>query len=912
MEAKTLGEDFLKNLKEMIWEFSPLPERTFSIIERIGEERIGELTLYGLKNFAWITGFSGFLGRFLAQNPKELLLLNEIKPEEKEVEDHLLHMKNEVSKGEEAILRITKYKYRELLRIALLERDVKKDEDYLRVLKETSSLYESIILFSYDLLRGNEFPIYIYALGKLGSREVNLSSDVDLLFVGNDSYPQEDAERITRLLINLLTAKREYGFLMRIDTDIRPYGKFGPILPSVSSALDFYLTRGQTWERYALLRMRPIGVRNEEFEKGIEYFVFRKFLDWTTIDEMAFLKGELEKEGVEKEMEWNIKTGRGGIREIEFFVQTLQIVHGGRIKSLRKREISVLNDMINAGILDNKTAEELYSSYLFLRRIENILQWEEEIRVHTLSFEDNALALLSKKMGMGKEELLERIAHIRSAVKNLFDGLFKKFTYGDEIETSIHSSHDIETINKFLGEVKEKNPPNIYRRVRKIVEYVVKETKGKEGFSHTLNLFIVLLSSLKIPSYLYFLSESPQVVKLIFEMLSKSPFIGLFLKRNPWFMESLVQSPSIEEEFSETSLKEKLRSRIEKVEDFEECLEAMVRFKNECTFELLKEDLLGEVSLQNLFFKLSALADVLIWGCIGVAKAISYRERNFIESMNEIEDIPLLLVGMGKYGGMELNYYSDVDMIFLYEGDRILHERILKIVQKFISILTTPTTEGFLFKVDTRLRPSGEGGPLVSSISAFEEYHKTSSRTWEKQALLKARVLPGNKKLSERLNSIFKSYIFKNINKEKIKQDMLEMRKKMQVREMGLKKGYNIKFMEGGIVDVEFIVQFLQLANCEENFEILTPSTFLAIEKLKTSGIMEEAMAYDLSSAYLFLRDIERTLRLYYQREEDMLSEEAIDNILPIMKIKVSDFHKEMEKNRDLIRRCYRKVFYGE
>jgi glutamate-ammonia-ligase adenylyltransferase len=250
-------------------------------------------------------------------------------------------------------------------------------------------------------------------------------------------------------------------------------------------------------------------------------------------------------------------------------------------------------------------------------------------------------------------------------------------------------------------------------------------------------------------------------------------------------------------------------------------------------------------------------------------------------------------------------------MIFLYKGEE-LHEKVLKTVQKFISILTTPTREGYLYKVDTRLRPSGEGGPLVSSISAFEEYHKTSSRTWEKQSLLKARTILGRRELSEELKFIFQNYIFKKLNREKIKLDILEMRKKMEVREYGLKKGYNVKLMEGGIVDIEFIVQYFQLAHCEENPEIFTPSTIFAIEKLKDSGIIEKEMAEDLKSAYLFFRDIERALRLYYQREEDVLNEEVMDNIIPIMKRKVENPLREIEDMRRVIRRWYKKVFYGE
>jgi glutamate-ammonia-ligase adenylyltransferase len=897
-----------KSLKEIVIEFSPCHERTFIAIERIGEERVGELTSYGLKNFAWITGFSGFLTRFLIQNPNEIFSLNEIKISGVEVEEHLKRMKNEIKNTDEAIIKVTKYKYKELLRIAVLERET-EEHDYLRVLSELSSLYESIILFVYDMVRGNEFPFYIYALGKLGSREVNLSSDVDLMFV-SDSYTQEE-EKVARQFINLLTTKREYGFLMRVDTDIRPYGKFGPLISSVSSAVDYYLTRGQTWERYALLRMRPLTQRNEEFERAIEYFVFRKFLDWTTIDEMAFLKDELEKEGVEKEKEWNIKIGSGGIREIEFFVQTLQIIYGGRFKSLRKKDISVLNEMVKEEILSKKTAEELNSSYLFLRRLENMLQWEEEIRVHSLSFEDKEISLISKKMRMDKKEFLDKIASVRSNVSDLFDGLFKKFTRSGEIETSNLPSKDAEILEKFLREFKEKNPPNIYQRVKKIFEYALKEMRGREGHSCALNAFIDLISSLKMPSYLYFLSECPQAVQLIFDMLSKSPFIGSFLKKNPWFMESLIQPAFSEEEFTENFLREELQNRIEKAADLEEFLEVMVRFKNEWTFEILREDLLKGIRLQEVFLKLSILADVLMRCCMGISRAISEKEKNFVQSIKEIEEIPLLLVGMGKYGGMELNYYSDVDMIFLYEGES-LHERVLKIVQKFISILSTPTGEGYLYKVDTRLRPSGEGGPLVSSISTFEEYHKTSSRTWEKQALLKARVILGNNNLSEHLKFIFKNYIFKKLNREKIKQDILEMRKKMHIRESGLKKGYNIKLMDGGIVDIEFIVQFLQLTHCEETPEIFTPSTISAIEKLKNYGIIEDEMAHNLISAYIFFRDIERALRLYYQREEDMLNEDVIDSILPIMKRKVENLNKEIENNRNIIRRCYRKVFYGE
>jgi len=895
-----------KRLKEIANEFSPLPSRTLTAIERIGEERVGELTFYGLTNFAWVTGFSGFLTRFLIQNPNEIFYLNEIKPEEIKIEEHLKRMEKEAENGEEAILKMTKYKYKELLRIAVLERDT-EGSNYHKVLSELSSLYEAIILSAYEKVCKEGFPFYIYALGKLGSGEVNLSSDVDLFFINEDSHSLEVAEKMVRKLMNLLTTKREYGFLLRIDTDIRPYGKFGPLISSLSSAVDYYLTRGQTWERYALLRMRPVTIGNEEFERAIEYFVFRKFLDWTTIDEMAFLKGELERECAEKEGEWNIKAGRGGIREIEFFVQTLQIIYGGRFKSLRKRDFSVVNEMVKEGILPQTTAEELRSSYLFLRRLENMLQWEEEIKVHTLSFGDKEISFLSRKMKMEKEEFLERIASVRSVVANLFDGLFKKFT-GVEIDTSSLSCQDIEILDKFLREFKEKNPPNMYQRVKRIFEYAVKEMKG--GYSDALKALIDLISSLKIPSYIYFLSESPQAVRLIFEMLSKSPFIASFLKRNPWHMESLI-TPVFPEEFSESSLKEELLSRIEKAGDLEECLESMVRFKNEWTFEILKEDLLKEAPLQDVFLKLSILADVMIRGCMGVAKAMSEKKRDFVKSVKEIEEIPMVVVGMGKYGGMELNYYSDVDMIFLYKGEE-LHETVLKTVQKFISLLTTPTREGSLYKVDTRLRPSGEGGPLVSSFSAFEEYHKTSSRTWEKQSLLKARVILGSEALSDELKFIFKNYIFKKLHREKIKRDILEMRKKMEVREYGLKKGYNIKLMEGGIVDIEFIVQYLQLASCEEKPEVFSPSTLVAIEKLRASGVMEKEMAEDLKSAYFFFRDIERALRLYYQREEDVLNEEIMDNILPIMKRKVENPLKEIEEMRGVIRRWYKKVFYGE
>ena len=601
-------------------------------------------------------------------------------------------------------------------------------------------------------------------------RELNLSSDIDLIYQYDGEGCGEEIFKFAENMTKSLSSRTEDGFLYRVDLGLRPGGGKSPIAVSLEGSLEHYYYWGDTWERGALIKARPIAGNIElgnRFISEVENFIYKRHLDFASIEdikEMKFKLDSLHKKG-------DVKLGKGGIREIEFFVNAFQLIHGGNLKQLRSNSLlSTLDTLKGLELITEDVRKTLRSSYIFLRRTEHFIQLVEEKQTHALPTKTEDIDLLAKRMGLKNEkEFSKKYTEVTNGVSKIYSKLFlessekieqtgKEFWELADFLTEGHISEEQATSK--LDELGFKDP----KTALLIIEILLNPKKSgltQRGRSLSKKIIPVLLkyvissvnpdaslrnverfiSGIGSRSSIYsVLLENPDICALLSKLFSTSVFLSTFLIKHPEYLDILTLRSVWKDYKNSDEMVAELSESIKSEPDFEYKLDALRRFKHVETLKLSMRYLNGELDAEYIGNYISMTADAVL----DVGLDIALSEMKPARSRKK----EIVIIGMGKLGGREMGYNSDLDIIFVYNGDD--HEYYSKLGQKLISVLAVPTGEGFAFKIDMGLRPSGQSGALVSSLQSFINHHKKGAMLWERQALLKARVVAGDAKLAKK------------------------------------------------------------------------------------------------------------------------------------------------------------------
>jgi glutamate-ammonia-ligase adenylyltransferase len=765
----------------------------------------------------------------------------------------------------------------------------------------------------------------VIAMGKLGARELNFSSDVDLLYVyGRDGHtsgvgaaspdtPRERAvthfayfAKLAEQVTEAIARPTEDGFVFRVDLNLRPDGQNGPIVNSLRAAGLYYESFGRSWERNALVKARPAAGDlpvGEELLRGLEPFVWRASLDTAVVSEIQAMKARIDARAGAEGRE-DLKLGRGGIREIEFFVSALQLLHGGRPQGRALRERSVipaLDRLLFAGIVPARDRDRLADAWLFLRRAEHRVQMVAGAQTHRLPPPGERLPL-ARSMGYASEESFEQAlsAH-RDRVAELFAGLLGT-TEAPALdpELALLVDPDVEperraaiATRRGLGDP-ERALASIDAMARRRTPFapmgdvgaavaLLDDALGTPDPDQALGHLADFASALRNPEpYFDVLRQRRQVSRLLLSLFGTSDFLSKRFLRHPELIDALLRETPRVEIKEPATFRRELGERLALLPGdgpadvrLEDELGELRRYRNEEILRVGLADIAGYLELPAVMAQLTDLAEA----CLDRSLDAAEREAR---SRGASPPSRLCVVGMGKLGGRELGYHSDLDLIFLYpSGPPEAHPLYARLAQRFIAFLQMPLREGRLYQIDTRLRPSGNQGALVVGVDGFTRYHLgddggVRSQLWERQALLRARHVAGDpapfREVEER---VIAPVVFgRREDRAALSAEIRRMRERME-SEIGREaaRGRNPKTGRGGLVDVEFAAQYLQLLHGHDHPALRTPSTPVALDRLRAASLLAEEPWRALARGYEFLRKVELRLRIVHDYAIDHLPE---------------------------------------
>lgn len=744
---------------------------------------------------------------------------------------------------------------------------------------------------------GKPQNMIVVGMGKLGGRELNVSSDIDLIFAYEEDGETNGASqgkptlsnhdfftRVAKKLIAAIDEITEDGFVFRVDMRLRPYGSEGPLACSFAMLEEYYQNQGREWERYAWIKGRVIAGPEKEVADLLRPFVFRKYLDYGAFASMRDLKIQIQRDVNKRDMHDNIKLGRGGIREVEFIAQVFQLIRGGQDASLQIRPtLSVLGLLQNKHLLPESTVQALSEAYIFLRDLEHRLQYQEDQQTQTLPTNDEAKQRLALAMNCSDwESLHANIEAHRKVVDQHFNEVFSDPKGEHEEDTQVievwqGTIDDAETLRRIQA-LGYQEAPQTMHRLRSLLQsarYKQLPELSRQRFDQLMPLVIrlaaqelepdvallrvmdLLESICRRASYLALLAEYPAALKLVIKLTSASPWLAQYLTQHPVLLDELLDTQHLYAIPDFVAMREDLKRRLAEVEgDTERQMDVMRHFKNAAIFRFAAKDVAGELPLQTLSDYLSALANLVLEVTMQVIwPTLKGKHR----------DTPkFAIIGYGKLGGKELGYASDLDIIFLYDDDAPDAGQIYaRFGQRINNWLNSLTSAGMLYETDMQLRPDGASGLLVSSVEAFNEYQHHKAWVWEHQAITRAAFSAGDIEIGRAFEQIRHAVITQQRDLAKLKQEVTEMRQKMRAGHAVPEDTFDLKQSLGGIIDVEFIVQYLVLAHAHQ-YEVLTQNigNIALLSNLAALGVIEKAQAEAVAQAYLDFRKKQHALKL--------------------------------------------------
>lgn len=764
---------------------------------------------------------------------------------------------------------------------------------------------------------GRPQQLMVLSMGKGGGGELNVSSDIDLIFV----YP-EDGEtaagpgqrqlsnheffvRLGRRLIAALSEIIEDGFTFRVDMALRPNGNSGPLAASLAMVEEYLIVQGREWERYAWVKARAVTGDAEDIaalDAIVRPFVFRRYLDFGVIDAIrnmhAQIRAEVKRqERLHPERSHNVKLGRGGIREIEFLAQVFQLIRGGRDPALRERSTrATLRLLAERELLPQDTVARLLEAYAFLRNLEHRLQYLDDAQTHTLPVSEEDRLTVAQMMGLPDvATLLARMEEQRTFVAAQFDAIFadKAEPADSETTTLADDPENREAIASRLLELGYDDPPGAAARLVATLQgprlsslpeasrarllalgdaalgqiaTVVREA-GVGSHAATLGRLLDFFEAIaRRSAYLALLTEYPHTLERVIRMMNASGWAATFLTQHPILLDELLddRNSGVGDMGQLAEVATELDERLNAAAgDTERQLDILREAHHAQLFRLLALDLAGELSVERLADHLSLLADTIVGATIRHAwRAVASRHC----------EVPrFAVIAYGKLGGKELGYVSDLDVIFLFDDeDEMAPSNYAKLAQRFITWNTAHTAAGILFDIDTALRPDGASGMLVSTVAAFERYQHESAWIWEHQALTRARFCAGDAAIGARFERIRDAVLRKDRSsqEQQLKDEVRAMRKRMRDANVNPGALFDLKQDEGGMIDIEFIVQYLVLRHAASYPQLTANAGNIALLKLSGElGLIDPGLAAEAASAYRAMRRLQHQVRLQGQEK---------------------------------------------
>lgn len=843
-----------------------------------------------------------------------------------------------VSFSEQDLMKaLRQFRRREMLRIAWrdlahwapLEETLQSLSNLADTLIETalSALY-SVLTLQFGVPYAKEGvpqQLVVLAMGKLGGQELNFSSDIDLIFAYPEAgetvgvkRPRTHQEFFTRLgqqLIHALSHVTADGFVFRVDMRLRPFGDSGPLAINFSAMEEYYQAHARDWERYAMVKARVVAGDKEAGHlllKILQPFVYRRYLDFNAFEALRNMKALIDQETNRKGLNNNIKLGPGGIREVEFTCQVFQLIRGGRQPALQQRHLlSTLQHIENYQLLPSEVVHRLRQAYYFLRLTENHLQAIEDRQTQTLPEEPLNKIRLAYSLGFPDwNSFIAHLIHHQQAVHQEFEQIILPSAY-EKHSPNLESwqtlwSYDLQNDEKAYAALHAagfEKAQEILARLRQLVDSTSKKLsqRGRERLNTLIPLLIATTLGDKRPDeailrllglieavaqrsvYLSLLIERPQVLKQLVHLCSESAWITEQITRYPLLLDELIDPRRLYEPLKPEELDNALCAQLAHFsqDDSEMQLDCLCQFKRAHVLHVAFAEISGNITLELTSDHLTAIADTLIKKTLSMAwNALTQKYgQPFCHDGEERRIAGFCVIGYGKVGGIELNYGSDLDLVFLHdsqgtqqmtESDKPLSNNVFfaRLAQRIIHILTVKTPAGVLYEVDQRLRPSGLSGLLVSSLEAYETYQKQDAWTWEHQALVRARPLAGDQVCIDRFRKIRAHILSLPRNPEKLKQEVQEMRVKMRESlDQGTKTLFDLKQGPGGIVDIEFMIQYGVLRWASVYPDLLETTAMLRLLKLLGQyQLFEEQVCLSLRKAYRTYRTEVHRLTLQNQK----------------------------------------------
>jgi glutamate-ammonia-ligase adenylyltransferase len=886
-----------------------------------------------------------------------------------------LRAEADAAENDAAVLRaIRRFRQRHTLRIGV--NDVLRDRPLEEITGELSRLADAALRVALDVaLRnmaarfgtphtadGPPARLAAFAFGKLGGEELNYSSDIDLMFV----YDEDGTTRgrgggldnasfyakVVGEVVRLLSAHTDRGQAYRVDLRLRPEGHRGPLTRSLAATLSYYDALGRTWERQALVKLRPVAGDVElgrEFAAAVEPFVYRKYLSVAEIHDIKAMKRRIEQKARQAgDDDRDVKTGRGGIRDIEFVVQFLQLLNGGDLPELRQRNtLLAVQALEAAGCLTNQEFHILDDAYRFLRKTEHRLQLVCDLQTHRLPDAPDELRKLARRMGYdgpagpsrprprrepsllddappprldARDLIVEPLdaflhdLHERSRLtRQILDHLLHQAFPGDapasepESDLVLDPNPDEAAVAAALGRYPFKDVPAAARNLAQLAQESVPFLSSRrcrhflaaiaprllQALAETPDPDEALVNLEKVTASLgakailwELFSVSPPALKLCVELCASSPFFTDLLTNNPGMIDELLDSLILNRPRSPEELREELTELCRAAEDPEPILHS---FRDKETLRVGARDILGKDGVRETTAALSDIAEAV------VAQVARWQEpavtaRLGAPRLADGRPCRWTLLALGKLGGREMGYHSDLDLVFLYEGEgrtepppgRAAAENgpyFTELAQRIVKATSRHGPMGRLYAIDQRLRPTGKSGSLVVPLGAFERYHAPGggAQTWERQALTRARPVAGDPAFAAEVVAAVERAAYGRPWTCEAADEVRAMRGRLHVGA----SPRSLKRVPGGLIDVEFLVQMLQLKHGPANASLRVPSTWAALDTLHAAGLLDADDHTALRDGYAFLRGLECRLRLVTNRAATELPEpgEELDKL---------------------------------
>jgi glutamate-ammonia-ligase adenylyltransferase len=776
---------------------------------------------------------------------------------------------------DEAALKRRLRHLRERVLLRTMARDLEGLADLAEVCSTFSDLAELAIGACLAWLRDSD--LIVVAMGKLGGRELNVSSDIDLVFVhpGLDENAADlpRIERSGRKLIALLNDVTEDGFTFRVDMRLRPYGDSGALVSSFGALEAYFVAQGREWERYAWIKARAVSgsdSNKKSLEEIVRPFVYRKYLDYATLAAMRRLHAEVRRDVARRELAGHVKLGPGGIREIEFIAQALQLVRGGRDAELTARPtLAVLALLSGKRLLPEIAGRELSDAYVFLRNVEHRLQYLDDAQTHELPADPQDRARIAQMAGFSSwQPFYAALTAHRETVTRHFQAVFAD--PGAQIDARPWPDHPrlaaLRSSQRYA-----QLPEESMRRFDALIPALAQAAAATPDPEATLARGVDLMEAIAgRAAYLALLAERPEALERVTRMIGASSWAAEYVTRHPLLLDELLDNRLLYAVPDWEEFERGLRAALAAVGGDVERQMNVVREQHQSQlFRLLAQDLAGLLAVEALADHLSKLADLVLQVSLENCWAglpVRHREKALFS-----------VIAYGKLGGKELGYASDLDIIFVYEDpDERAAENYARLAQRYNNWLTARTSAGTLFETDLQLRPSGSSGLLVSSLAAFEEYQEHAAWPWEHQALTRARHCAGDRDVGGKFERIRERILKRPRDAAPLARDILAMREKLHAAHPNRSGMFDLKHDRGGMIDIEFTVQFLVLSRAHLHPELTRNLGNIALLGIAADlGLIDGQLAGKCRDAYRDYRKMQHALRLNGARYARVPQEQA-------------------------------------